>query len=85
MRPGWEKQRIHFTLTQTLTFKRLKCLDYLHDELQHIADMDGEALQRDARITLLAGELRSLCNSVAVDIADKIPQPKAHDPSVCES
>lgn len=80
-------ERIHFTLTQTLSLKRLKCLDYLQDDIQQIADMDGEELQRDARITLLAGELRSLCNSVTVDIANKVPQQKSliSDTSVCES
>lgn len=80
-------ERIQFTMTQTLCFKRLKCLDYLQDELHNIADMDGEELQRDARITLLAGELRSLCNSVTTELLAKAP-PQRHltdKTLVCES
>lgn len=66
-------ERIQFTLTQTLSLKKIKCLDYIQDELQEIADMDGEDLQRDARLTLLAGELRSLCNGVIAELG-KPPQ-----------
>jgi recombination associated protein RdgC len=64
----WD-ERLQFTLTQTLCMKRIKSLDYLQDELHQIADMDGEELQRDARITLLAGELRGLCNSVCAELS----------------
>ena len=75
----WD-ERIQFTLTQALCLKKVKCLDYLQDELQQIADMDGEDLQRDARITLLAGELRSLCNSISAELITQ-SQPKAAAPT----
>ena len=80
-------ERVQFTLTQTLCLKRLKCLDYLQDELHEIADMDGEELQRDARITLLAGELRSLCNSIIAELLATAPQSKhqTQTPVACDA
>ncbi|MDF1758705.1 MAG: recombination-associated protein RdgC [Legionellaceae bacterium] len=53
-------ERVQFTLTQDLTFKKLKCLDYLVDEFQETKDLEDEASQQDAAITLLSLELRSL-------------------------
>ncbi|MGV3739909.1 MAG: recombination-associated protein RdgC [Gammaproteobacteria bacterium] len=76
----WD-ERLQFTLTQTLSLKRIKCLDYLQDEIHQIADMDGEDLQRDARITLLAGELRSLCKDILAELVFKSPQPKNEAPA----
>lgn len=80
-------ERIQFTLTQTLSLKRIKCLDYLQDELHQIADMDGEELQRDARITLLAGELRSLCNGITAELIAPPSQSKnnAQTPVACDA
>lgn len=82
----WD-ERIQFTLTQTLCLKRIKCLDYLEDDLQQIADMDGEALQRDARITLLAGELRSLCNQIATKLLapSHTPNPTNPERAPCDA
>ncbi len=82
----WD-ERIQFTLTQALSLKRIKCLDYLQDELHQIADMDGEELQRDARITLLAGELRGLCNSITAELVSQPAQPKnsAHAAVACDA
>ena len=57
-------ERIQLTLTHDLTFKRLKCLDYLIDEFNEVRQLDEEALQQDAALTLLAGELRSLTNDL---------------------
>ncbi|QBR83944.1 recombination-associated protein RdgC [Legionella israelensis] len=57
-------ERIQFTLTQDLTFKRLKCLDYLIDEFNDIRKLEEDYQQQDAALTLLAGELRSLCDDV---------------------
>lgn len=76
----WD-ERLQFTLTQTLSLKRIKCLDYLQDEIHQIADMDGEDLQRDARITLLAGELRSLCKDMLAELVFKSPQLKTEAPA----
>ncbi len=66
-------ERIQLTLTQTLCLKRLKCLDYLQDDLNDIANMDGEEHQRDAKITLLSGELRGLCNSIIAELVGNQP------------
>lgn len=57
-------ERIKFTLTQDLCFKRLKSLDYLVDEFSEIGQLEEEYQQRDAELTLLSGELRSLCNDL---------------------
>lgn len=57
-------ERIQFTLTDDLVFKRLKCLDYLVDEFQAIQDLDEEYQQQDAALTLLAGELRAFTADV---------------------
>ncbi|KTD06902.1 recombination-associated protein RdgC [Legionella jamestowniensis] len=56
--------RIQFTLTHDLTFKRLKSLDYLIDEFEDIRQLEEEYQQRDAALTLLSGELRALINDV---------------------
>ena len=57
-------ERIQLTLTHDLTFKRLKCLDYLIDEFNDARQQDEEQLQQDAALTLLTGELRSLTNDL---------------------
>lgn len=57
-------ERIQFTLTHDLTFKRLKCLDYLVDEFNEISQLEEEYLQRDAQLTLLCGELRILVDDI---------------------
>ncbi|MFC3908479.1 recombination-associated protein RdgC [Legionella dresdenensis] len=58
------KERIQFTLTHDLTFKRLKTLDYLIDEFNETQQLEEEYLQRDAALTLLAGELRALTDDL---------------------
>ncbi len=62
-------ERIQLTLTQDLTFKRIKCLDYLIDEFNDIRQLDEEYLQQDAALTLLAGELRSLTNDLLAGLS----------------
>ena len=57
-------ERIQFTLTHDLTFKRLKSLDYLIDEFNDIRELEEEYQQRDASLTLLSGELRALTNDL---------------------
>lgn len=63
-------ERVQFTLTHDLTFKKLKCLDYLADDFNEIRQLDEEYEQRDASLMLLAGEFRSLLH-------DLLPQPEA--------
>ncbi|WP_058535477.1 recombination-associated protein RdgC [Legionella saoudiensis] len=58
------KERIQFTLTHDFTFKKLKSLDYLVDDFNEIKQLDEELQQRDAALTLLAGELRELTNDL---------------------
>ena len=57
-------ERIQFTLTQDLVFKRVKSLDYLADEFNEIKDLEEEYQQQDAALALLSGELRTLSNDV---------------------
>ena len=57
-------ERIQFTLTQDLVFKRLKCLDYLIDDFNETRELEDEQQQRDAGLSLLSGELRSLVNDL---------------------
>lgn len=57
-------ERMQFTLTQNLVIKRLKCLDYLVDELHEANKNDIDDLGIDASLTLLAQELRSLLNNL---------------------
>lgn len=57
-------ERIQLTLTQDLTFKKIKCLDYLLDEFNDVRQLDDESLQQDAALTLLSGELRGLIHDL---------------------
>lgn len=57
-------ERIQFTLTHDLTFKRLKSLDYLIDEFNDIRQLEEEYQQKDAALTLLSGELRGLVSDL---------------------
>ncbi len=74
-------ERIQFTLTQDLVFKRIKCLDYLIDEFNDIKQLDEDYQQQDAALTLLTGELRSLCNDVlsAINKTAKNEEPMAEE------
>lgn len=69
-------ERIQFTLTQDLIFKRLKCLDYLTDEFNEINSLEEEYLQRDAQLTLLTGELRSLTDDLLTGLAKSETSPE---------
>ncbi len=51
---------IQFTLTQDMSLKRIKCLDYLVDEFNELKELEEDAQQRDAALMLLSGELRSM-------------------------
>lgn len=53
---------IQFTLTQDLAFKRIKCMDYLVEEFVSFKQLEEDAAQRDAELTLLSMELRSMFN-----------------------
>lgn len=53
-------ERIQFTLTHDFVFKKLKCLDYLADDFNHIGQLDDEYEQKNASLMLLTGEFRSL-------------------------
>lgn len=67
-------ERIQFTLTADLTFKRLKCLDYLMDDFKEISQLEEDLLQRDAEITLLCGEFRELTNALMTALTIKNPE-----------
>lgn len=53
-------ERIQFTLTHELVFKRMKSLDYLVDAEEEINALDDPMQQLDAQLVLLSGELRAL-------------------------
>lgn len=57
-------ERIQFTLTHELTFKRLKSLDYLTDEFNDIQHLEENYQQEDAKLLLLSGELRQLTQAL---------------------
>ncbi len=63
-------ERIQLTLTHDLTFKRIKCLDYLIDEFNEIRQYDEAYEQQDAALTLLSGELRSLTDDLLAALAE---------------
>ncbi len=63
-------ERIQLTLTHDLTFKRIKCLDYLIDEFNEIGQYDEAYEQQDAALTLLSGELRSLTDDLLAALAE---------------
>jgi recombination associated protein RdgC len=58
------RERIQFTLSHDLIFKRLKSLDYLVDDFNETRKLEEESQQRDAALTLLSGELRGLVNEL---------------------
>jgi len=74
-------ERIQFTLTQNLIIKRLKCLDYLVDELHEANKNDIDNPGIDASLTLLAQELRSLLNNLLPVLTkhEKIEQPETEN------
>lgn len=55
---------IQLTLTQDLTLKRIKCLDYLVETFNELNQLEEDGQQRDAQLTLLSGELRSLISDI---------------------
>ena len=57
----WE-DKISFSITDNLIFKRLKCLDSLNEDLKDNQSMDSKWAQLDADLTLLSGEVRLLVN-----------------------
>ncbi|STY29566.1 recombination associated protein [Legionella wadsworthii] len=65
------KERIQFTLTHDFTFKKLKSLEYLLDDFNDIKQLDEEYQQRDAALTLLAGELRGLTQDLLAALKEK--------------
>lgn len=66
-------ERIQFTLTHELILKRIKCQDYLSDELNEIRALEEERQQQDASLVLLAGELRALTNDLLAGVEAVIP------------
>lgn len=57
-------ERVQFTLTHDLTFKKLKCMAYLADDFSEIRQLDEEYEQQDASLMLLAGEFRSMLHDL---------------------
>ena len=57
-------ERIQFTINTDFVFKRIKCVDYLIDEISELNQLDDELEKIDASYCLLSGELRQLINDV---------------------
>ncbi len=75
-------ERIQFTLTQDLSFKRLKSLDYLIDEFNDINQLEEKYQQQDAELSLVSGELRALTNDLLAGLtvaSDKMPAQEQQD------
>lgn len=64
--------RIGFTLTHDLIFKRLKSMEFLVDEFNEISNLEEEYLQQDASLTLLSGELRQLVDDLLTALQTKV-------------
>lgn len=60
----WQ-DRISFILTHTLSFKRIRPLEYVIDAFHEIRDLEEEQAQQDASLTLLAGEWRALLSDLS--------------------
>lgn len=67
------KERVQLTLTHDFTFKKLKSLEYLLDDFNEIKQLDEEYQQRDAALTLMAGELRELTDDLLSVLKAKEP------------
>lgn len=65
---NWQ-DRIQLTLTNDFVLKRLKCLDYLLDDLHETHQLEEEHAQRDASLALVSGELRGLINTLLDDLS----------------
>lgn len=59
----WQ-DRISFILTHTLSFKKVRALDYLVDAFHEIRDLEEEQAQQDASLALLAGEWRAVLSDL---------------------
>lgn len=57
-------ERIQFTLNSDFTLKRIKCIEYLLDELHEIDKSDDLLEQQDANLCLLGSELKQLTDSL---------------------
>lgn len=66
-------ERIQFTLTQDLTFKRIKSLDYLVDQFEEIKQLEEDFQQQDAALMLLSGELRQMIDDLMNELTTTKP------------
>lgn len=60
----WD-ERVQFTITQEFGLKRIKCLDVLVDAFNDLKELDEEAQERDAALTMLVGELRAIITALS--------------------
>lgn len=70
-------ERIQFTLTHELTFKRLRCMDYLVDDFNEVRQLEEEYEQQDAALTLLSGEFRLLMDELLAGLTEGEETPTA--------
>lgn len=72
----WD-ERVQFTFTKDFTLKRIKCLDILVDAFHDLKELDEEAQERDAALTMLAGELRAIIAAL-FKYFDNMPAPTSN-------
>jgi recombination associated protein RdgC len=77
-------ERIQFTLTHNLAFKRLKCLDYLVDEFHDLRELDDDLSQQDAAMTLLTHELRGLFNDLLPVLTNESQKAQQSTAAICD-
>lgn len=68
-------ERIQFTLTHDFIIKKMKCLDYLADEMQETQQLEEDYEKQDAALTLLNGEHRALINDLLKELSPKKEHP----------
>lgn len=57
-------ERVQFTLTSNFTLKRIKCLDYLLEDINETRQLEDEIQQMEASLSLLTGEFGILIDEL---------------------
>lgn len=62
-------ERIQFILTNNFTLKRIKCLDYLLEDINETRQLEDEIQQMEASLTLLTAEFGTLVDELLKAVA----------------
>jgi recombination associated protein RdgC len=77
------KERIQFTINTDFTFKRIKCIEYLLDDMNEVNQLEDEMEKVDANLCLLTGELRQLIDDVCLLFDEKATIQVQKDETLC--